>query len=297
MADRSWRSNAVLALCRHTGLRDPVDAVFELVDSLLEGAKVLEPPVDVDLLASLCRIREVRPVEMAEAGRLVPDGAGYVVQVNQRHPETKQRFTVAHEFAHTFFADALKATRSVRDKATGMFNDREEEEFLCDFGAARALLNPRWLQPLARGRAPSLDGLIEIAQTCQASLEATAIQLSRLGLWYCSFAFWEPGLRKGEASDAEADSPREKLRVRRVYAPQDAPFLPRNKSADEESQIWAAFVEQGRSEGEEYLDLGYRLAPAFTQSIYAPYYDEQGSLRPRVISCLRWQKPPRGRFR
>lgn len=296
MAARRWRSAAAAAICAHTGAAEPPAAVQQLVDALLEEAAVSGPPADVELLASWRRVRRVELLDMAEAGRLVPDGTGYIIQVNQRHTETKRRFTVAHEVGHTFFDEAASSTRYQADGATGLFDLRSEEEYLCDIAAARVLLHPRWLLPLARAQGPSLDALLGLAQTCQASIEATAIQLSQLGIWRCSFVFWEPGLRKAERLPApqpalsgwEGPDPREKLRAQKVYAAPGVPFLPRNKSAAADSQVWRAYVEQTQTQGEELLDLGSAVVPAVTQSIYAPYYNETGALQPRVISCIIW---------
>jgi len=294
---RKWRSGAAAAVCALAGAADPEQAVDQLVDALLDKCGSARPPVDVEVLASLRRVRRVELVDMAEAGRLVPEGSGYVVQVNQRHGETKRRFTIAHEVGHTFFDEAGASHRQQADGATGLFEPGSEEEYLCDMAAARALLHPRWLEPLARAREPSLEALLGLAQACGASIEATAIQLARLGVWRCSFVFWEPGLRKAERILVNQPAltgwqgragPQEKLRAQRVYGPAGVPFLPRNKSVDTGSQVWRAYVEETTSEGEELLDLGTAVVTVVMQSTYAPYFDETGVLRPRVISCVVW---------
>lgn len=77
-----------------------------------------------------------------------------------------------------------------------MFDSRQEEENLCDVGAGHLLLHPSWLLPLVKGMPPSLDRLLQICETCGASIEATALQLARLGASRCTFVFWELGLKK-----------------------------------------------------------------------------------------------------
>jgi len=301
---RRWRSKAAAAICLLADADDAEEAILRVVDNLLDEAGFSQPPVDVELLASLRRVRRVDLVEIAEAGRLIPEGLGYAVQVNLRHTETKRRFTICHEVGHTFFDDASRLMRFQADSATGLFDLRDEEEYLCDLAAAWTLLNPRWVTALIASRPPSLTGLFELAETCKASIEATAIQISRLGLWRCSFVFWEPGLRKTERLLARqstlpgweaAAMPKEKLRVRRVYGPAGAPYLPKNKSIGEDTGVWRAYAEQTTTEGQEQLDLGTGVVPALMQSAYAPYHDEAGVLRPRVITCVIW--PPKGKER
>lgn len=300
MAPRRWRSRAAAALSLFTGKDGPVEAMHALVDSLLASAGLDCPPADVEMLASLRGVRRVERVDMAEAGRLIPEGAGYVIQVNSRHPETRQRFTVAHEVGHTFVNEACSVLKSVFDRATSLYDDHDEEEYLCDVAGGRTLLHPLWLRPAVEAERPSLQALLSLADCCRASIEATAIQVAQLALWRCSFVFWEPGLRKEEqarlgqsrlAGLGPNTLPTQRLRARRVYAGPDVPFLPLNKSAAEDSHVWRAYAEQTQTEGEDVLDIGNGMvARAYTQSIYAPYFDETGSPRPRVVSCIIWSQ-------
>jgi hypothetical protein len=254
------------------GQGDPVGAIRRCADSLLADAEVAEPPVNLDLLASYRRVRKIEPLDMTEAGRLVPEGDAYVIQVNRWHPEGKRRFTVGHEICHTFFNEAEQSARASCDLATGLFDLREEEEYLCDVGAAHILLNPRWLLPMAEARSASLEALLEIARDCGASIEATAFELAQAGRWPCTFVFWEPGFRKSERVPWEQRAfegwaglagPAEKLRLRRVYGPDGASFLPHNKSVDIDTQIFRAFAQQTRTEGEESFEIGRRTLRAW----------------------------------
>lgn len=294
---RRWRSEAAAAICKLAEADDPQTAIFLLADALLKVAGTTGPPVDLELLSSLRRVRQIDLLEMTEAGRLVPHEGGYLIQVNQSHGARKRRFTIAHEIGHTFFNEAALTNQDHADKATGLFDEASEEEYLCDLAAARTLLNPRWLEPMAGSCTPSLDSLLQIAEMCGASLEATAIELTRLGAWPCSFVFWEPGLRKAEQTATlqqrfpgwhDYTEPIEKLRAKRVYGPQGAPFLPLNKSVETGSEIWRCYAEQTATSGLEQLNLGRGHQWVSTQSVYAPFLDEHGSLRPRVISCLLW---------
>lgn len=270
------------------------------VDALLAQAELSGPPLDLPLLGSFRSVRNIHSLVMMEAGRLVPEGAGYLIHVNRRHPEGKRRFTVAHEICHTFFKEALSSIQASVDAATGLFDIRQEEEYLCDVGAGHMLLNPRWLVPMAQSRSASLDCLLEIGDECGTSIEATAFQLAQSGVWPCTFVFWEPGLRKaqrvppGQAAlpSLEAIShPTERLRVARAYGPDDLPFVPDNKSVERDTMIYQALAARGRTEGEEVLHFGSRPVKAYCESSYAPYHGTDGELVHRVISCVIWRVP------
>lgn len=296
---KRWLSTAAAALCSYAGEDDPFGAVRRCVDSLLADAEVDAPPVNLDLLASCRRVRKIEHVEMVEAGRLIPDGDGYVIQVNGRHRKGKRRFTAGHEICHTFFNEAHQSSRESVDLTTGLFDIRAEEEYLCDVGAAHLLLNPQWLLPMAELRSPSLVALLEIAEDCGASVEATAFQLAQVGRWPCTFVFWEPGFRKPERVIPEQAAfegwedlarPQRKLRASRVYGADGTPFLPKNKSVDFDSGIYRALEEQTRTESEEIFEIGRRTLRAWCQSDYLPYHDETRALQPRVVSCIVWDR-------
>ena len=299
---KRWFSTAAAALCSYAGQDEPASAIRRCADTLLAHAGATEPPVDLNLLASCQRVRKIEHVEMVEAGRLIPDGDGYVIQVNARHPDGKRRFTVGHEICHTFFNEAHQSSRGSIDMTTGLFDIREEEEYLCDVGAAHLLLNPRWLLPMAESRNPSLEALLEIARACAASIEATAFEVAQAGCWPCTFVFWEPGFRKSERVASEqvafegwedVAQPRPKLRASRVYGADGTPFIPKNKSVSFESGIYRSLVEETHTEGEESFEVGRRTVQAWCHSDYMPYYDDTGALRPRVVSCIVWERAPR----
>lgn len=292
---KRWLSTAAAALCSYTGQDEPVSAIRRCADTLLADSETAERPVNLELVASFRRIRKIEYVDMVEAGRVLPTREAYVMQVNREHAEGKQRFTVGHEICHTFFHEASASVRTLVDAATGLFDIRDEEEYLCDVGAARILLNPCWLVPMAESRPASLDGLLEIAEMCGASIEATAFELAQSAVWPCTFVFWEPGLRKAQQLPSEqaalpglASDPGKKLRVTRGYGSNEWPFVSKNKSVGQDSTIHQALVARGRTEGWEVLYLRSRPVEGYCQSDYAPYYDGNGSLVQRVVSCIVW---------
>jgi hypothetical protein len=281
-----------------TGGREGAEtAICAAVDGLLAAAQVDEPPAPLELLASLRGVLRVDAVALPGAGRLVPVPGGYVVQVSASDSPGRQRFTLAHEICHTLLEDATAL--GVHDAAVGSFDEGRLEEYLCDAGAAYMLLHPRWLRRLAGEREPALDALFEVAAACEASAEATARQLAVLGVWDCSFVYWEPGYRKGELAavnavpltglEGFASRPEPKLRAVRHYRAPGQPFFPLRKSAPGGSSIAAALATRERTSGVERFDLG-AAGEAWCESQYVGYTDGAGREIARVLTLLRWQQ-------
>ena len=303
---KRWYSKAAAAICALAGKSDPHEAIRYLVNELLKQTEITEPCPPMKMVASFRGVRDVVSCEMAQAGRLVPQDSGFLIQVNGRHSEEKRRFSCGHEICHTFFKQALNEVGSCLGADTGLYDIQQEEEYLCDVGAGHMLFHPAWLLPMARASKPSVESLRLIASQCGASIEAAALQLAYSGAWDCSFVFWEPGLRETERAvrasgmrslfaDTEvAVLSQEKLRVHRVYSADHMPFLPQKKSAGTDSQIHRAWLEQTRTEGHDVIDLGSgRTVKGFWESEYMPYYGEDGILRPRVVSYVVWDQPTR----
>lgn len=305
---KHWHSKAAAAICLLAGESDPLVAIRRLVDGLLERAEITEPCPPMKQVASFRGVRDIVPCEMAQAGRLVPEGKGYLIQVNKRHSEEKQRFSCAHEICHTFFKRALAVADACLGTDTGLFDIQQEEEYLCDVGAGHMLFHPSWLLPMARASKASLESLCLIAGQCGASIEAAALQLAYAGVWEGSFVFWEPGLKEAERALLDSGAqplfsepelavlPQEKLRVNRVYSPEGAPYLPPTKSSSVDSQIHRAWVERARTEGHDAIDLGSgRTLQGYWESAYMPYYTADGILHSRVVSYVVWDRPTRQR--
>ncbi|MCC6237271.1 MAG: ImmA/IrrE family metallo-endopeptidase [Dehalococcoidia bacterium] len=275
-------------------------AIRAAVDRLRMETAVAVPPAPLELLGSFRGVTRIEVATMASAGRLVPvPGGGYVVQVNGTDSIGRQRFSAAHEICHTFFDEARRAASEHEDRITGAFDMERREEYLCDVGAAHLLLHPTWLRDLATREQPSLERLFEIATICEASAEATARQLAALGVWACSFVFWEPGYRKGErlqlahaplpGLEALAPLPVPKLRATRVYAAEGSPFFPLRKSVAEGTSIAAALRNEGLTHAIERFDVGQKPLVVDCQSQYVGYVNGNGEPVPRVLTVMRWR--------
>ncbi|HEX6776936.1 MAG TPA: ImmA/IrrE family metallo-endopeptidase [Ktedonobacterales bacterium] len=75
--------------------------VQNYTSQLLKMANVQQPPVPVEQIARLRNV-EVRCVAFDDAlsGLLFEERGRTIIGVNQEHPKTRQRFTIAHELGH-----------------------------------------------------------------------------------------------------------------------------------------------------------------------------------------------------
>jgi Zn-dependent peptidase ImmA (M78 family) len=77
--------------------------IQQLVEKLLQLTKIETPPVDIERVAKL-RGAEIRygafKGEGKLAGILFQEDNQIIIGVNESHPSTRQRFTIAHELGH-----------------------------------------------------------------------------------------------------------------------------------------------------------------------------------------------------
>lgn len=139
MPGRRWYSPAAKLLMRVTGTADARQAMVQQVHELLDEAEVKRPPVDLGMVASFQRIKQIQPTTMPQAGRLVPDRNDLIIQVNAKHTRGKQNFTAAHEIGHTLLPTYQASPSLIEDIAIGNYDESQEEEYLCDVAAAEIL--------------------------------------------------------------------------------------------------------------------------------------------------------------
>ena len=176
---RSSTQALIDELVRSTGASDAAAAIRlkarELIALWVQTFGEPTIPISVDGLASLRGISrsEELPLHSPDA-ELMPDGTGGVtMRVHPDRPETRQRFSVAHEISHTFFPQyATKAWCRPDARYRTRTNPDDHLEMLCDIGAAELLFPQPWF---ARDAAAVTDanGLVGLAATYHASREAT----------------------------------------------------------------------------------------------------------------------------
>lgn len=277
-----WSQPLVQRLIRRHRGRDPREIIERFTEECLVDAEQDALPINVELVASRRDIRR-RVDDYPFAGRIYADPSGQLVMdLRAGDIEVRRRFTCAHEIVHTAFPGFVKETRYRVDTSVGLNSPkRDEEEYLCDYGAAE-LLMPRRL--VANGY--SVDGGLRdvkrLADDARVSIEAAANRLISLSVDPAVLLVFRwghkpadlPSLRRGE------DVP-ERLRLRYAAVANLNLFLPKYKSADEGSVFVRALETPRVVRGVERLPGGHTKTFEIEAKEY-PWGDER-----RVIALAR----------
>lgn len=298
-------------LVRVTGAADPEAAIRQKAREhiALFTATFGEPstPISVDALASLRGInRSDEPPLHSPDAELGPDGSGGVtMRVNPDRPETRQRFSIAHEIGHTFFPNYATKPWCRPD---ARFRDRDNPddylEMLCDTAAAE-LLFP--LQSFARDAASVAGGehLVQLAATYGASREATLRRFAEMSQEpvVALFFSWklkptqESTVGRTDQANLFGITPEEErqdaIRLRVDYAVvSDAfraagHFLPKDKSIESSGPVYQAALTGRPTDAEALLNIGqasgtYRVwaVPVWTSA------DERGPNGEQAVAAV-----------
>ena len=175
---RKWKHPSILLFA---GSDNPVTKIIShartLVLSTLQGARHAAA-VDPLSLAEAKRIPVVPNEAIADA-RLVPITADRGrIEYNPNRPQTRIRFSVAHELAHTFFADCWQTVRN-RQTRSSYGTHEWELEMLCNIAAAE-LLMPIASFPELRNEGLELEHLMSLRDRFQVSWEALLNRVARI---------------------------------------------------------------------------------------------------------------------
>lgn len=136
------------------------------------------PPFDPLALAALLEIRTEARGDIPDA-RLRPSDEGrLVLEYNPMRPRGRLRFSIAHEVAHSLFADCHEEVRH-RGGDTASRADNWQLEVLCNIGAAE-LLMPLGSFPQLADSVPTIQQVADIRKTFDVSVEACLIRSIKL---------------------------------------------------------------------------------------------------------------------
>jgi hypothetical protein len=272
---KTWTEPLVLKLMARHGERRAEEILERHADQLRREAKQGALPINVDLIASVSGIkRREHPADFA--GRIYAEPGGQLVMdLNSADSPERRRFTCAHELMHLAFPGFKRETRyRVEAKLPGQHQPNDEEEYLCDHGAA-ALLMPA---SMVKGHYQIADGLSameELASDAEVSLQAAGNRLVALADGDAAFLVFawmhkpadRPALRRGE------DVPKG-LRLRYATVGGVHTFLPRFKGAPEDTVFLRAWHGRRRHRGREFLP-GAERAGAYVVEAKAYGADER----------------------
>jgi hypothetical protein len=268
------------ALVRSTGAPDPFEAIRMKARNAIEQFRATfgDPtmPLDIDALASFLGIGRSDDVPAhSEDAELVPIGDGKVaIRVNPDRPETRKRFSVAHEVSHTFFPN-YQTKKWCRTDARYRRRDDPDDllEMLCDIGASELILPAPWFIQDAAAVTTGA-GLVDLARKYTASREATLRRFaeSHSGSVAAVFLSWklkptqQPTIGNVDQHNLfnidPAENARRAKKLRLDYSIPSPKFaeaknyLPADKSVENDGPLYEAASTGRPCEGESRLDLG-----------------------------------------
>lgn len=158
-------------------------SVDSLLSRFVELEGPLQPPIDPRRLAPFCDVLDIENRPMVPEGVLAPVDGGFRMYLQSNFAArpgnlVRQRFTVAHELAHTFYFDRNGGVpKRKKDAPTG-----QKLEALCHRGASQILIPEILIQQeiRARGRVTSARTILDLADVFGVSAEVMIRRLQAL---------------------------------------------------------------------------------------------------------------------
>jgi hypothetical protein len=287
-SSKEWHDPLVRKLIkRHRG-RDPELIVAAAAESMLVEAGQDAFPIDVEGIASLLGIKR-RVGEYSFAGRIYAEPNGQLVMdLSDDDSPPRRRFTCGHEITHTVFPGFTRDVRYRVDTTVGSNSrQRNEEEYLCDIGAAELLLPSALVREdydLRRG----LDEIENLSDAANASLEASANRLVVTSDEPVGLIVFEMGHKPADRAAVRKglDVPR-RLRVRYAKCNGISAYIPRFKSADDESVYAQALATIDTVKGDGQLPGDERQRPFLIEAKRYDRSGKDGAITQRVLALVR----------
>jgi Zn-dependent peptidase ImmA (M78 family) len=164
----------------------------QIMEALVEGNSHKKAKTPDERVQQFLRDRRIQIVEeqadLSCDGFIEPLGSryedGFRVRLNTASTRVRQRFTLAHEACHSLFYELVPELKFVPHAPD------EEEERLCNFGAAALLIPGNALRKKIKKVQPCLDSLYELASEYTVSVQTLLLRLRGLGLWPMELSTW-----------------------------------------------------------------------------------------------------------
>jgi hypothetical protein len=208
--------------------------VRELCERLLDDAEG-HPPVAVELIASLCGIREIEYRRSGPAGMLLQREGSWIASVLADDGHERQRFTILHEAGHTLLPGFARGSAFYRCKGP-----RTREEQLCDLAAAELLLPRRFLREQLEGARIDLALAEQLASSYAASVQATSRRIVDLSSLPVTMMAFKEAYKPDDRGKHHLREPKLRLQWAHSNIP-GAPYPLRHKSAAPDSPFVRAW--------------------------------------------------------
>lgn len=172
--------------------KDPGLTAQQIMEALVERNSHKKAKTPDERVQQFLRDRRIQIVEeqvdLNCDGFIEPLGNcyedGFRVRLNTASTRVRQRFTLAHEACHSLFYELVPELKFVPHAPD------EEEERLCNFGAAALLISGNALRKKVKRVQPCLDSLYELASEYTVSVQTILLRLRSLGLWTLELSTW-----------------------------------------------------------------------------------------------------------
>jgi hypothetical protein len=256
-----------LFIAQH-GAPEDIDDVFKYVQFLRAESELTEtPPINLDRIYEQFGIPKPTRLSLPDQQGLLLNPEKGLIVINDTDPLTRQRFSEAHELIELLFSQ-LATGNAWAARQHGPFR-RPTKERLCNQGAAELLMPEDSFLPRLINLGVSFNSARMLAKEYLVSTTAALVHMARIGPGQHAVVLWQLKHKPTEIqrmSHGQQPSlfgvstefePSKKLRVSWAMSKPGTTFIPKHKSAPEESSIFEAWTSGSDTKGEDLLELGH----------------------------------------
>ena len=162
----------------------------------IECANIISIPVDIKQLAKAAnaKINFVENLEDSESGNTIYLRNQYIITVNSKHQEERQRFTVLHEIGHIILKLPSQHQGQLTSSEFLQYKNRPREEKLCDEFASECLLPHKYFSKDVADMDVSMNSVRKLAEKYKASITSTGSQFVAHAVCPCAFVLSQGGI-------------------------------------------------------------------------------------------------------
>lgn len=232
---------------------------------------IAAPPVDVGALIAAHGMvyKESDQLGPGEAGNTFTKGGTTYIIVNKNDDPFRRRFTALHELAHNVLDLPSKHTSGVSDDELERFSGRPPEEKICDVFAAECLVPAHLIKPLIDNAPFSVDLLLELTKTFQASRQCIASSFVRNSKELLAYVYAEAGVTQHVITSAA-------LRNAGIFI--QSGMLPSTSAATKAMQVTEGFATQDMDASDWSTSVKALHYACYEEVLFVPAWKQTHSL-------------------